>query len=140
MAAVTATVVGLEIERGADNQITGSTTGALKHGVLYITNTSGSQVAGGTDTLNVVAATAIQGELRNGKTVTLRGFGSIAYRNALTRSSSNVYTEVGATITNSSGTLQLSPVTIAAYSANATLAATDYFEGAYGVSVCWTEA
>ena len=131
MASRTSTVVGLELVRGPDgpnNEF---------HGILYVTNTSGSSVIGGTDTLDTVMATAIQGVRRNGKTVTLR-YASVA-RSAYTKSAAGVSIGVSATIGGTT-TRTLAPTTIVDYSSNATIAADDTFLEPFGIACTWTEA
>lgn len=137
MASRTSTVVGLEMVRGPDDAGPGDTTGALWRGILYVTNTTGSAVAGGTDTLDTVMATAIQGERKNGKTVTLR-YACMA-NNARTKSSAGVYATVGGTIGGTT-TRTIAPVLVTNYSSNATIASDDTFEEPYGIFCAWSEA
>ena len=70
MAAVTAVVQNVQIERG-DDDARAAAIGNLKRATIYFDN-GGVAVAGGTDTLDLAMATAIQNKVRNGKTVTVR--------------------------------------------------------------------
>ncbi len=58
MASVAARVVGWEILQGPHDAFAGETTTRVKRAILYIDH-NGVQVAGGTDTLDVVPATEI---------------------------------------------------------------------------------
>ena len=70
MATVTAVVQNVQIERG-DDDARAAAIGNLKRATIYFDN-GGVAVAGGTDTLDLAMATAIQNKVRNGKTVTVR--------------------------------------------------------------------
>ena len=70
MAAVTAVVQNVQIERG-DDDARAAAIGNLKRATIYFDN-GGVAVAGGTDTLDLAMATAIQNKVRNDKTVTVR--------------------------------------------------------------------
>jgi hypothetical protein len=70
MAAVTAVVQNVQIERG-DDDTRAAAIGNLKRATIYF-DAGGVAVAGGTDTLDLAMATAIQNKVRNGKTVTVR--------------------------------------------------------------------
>ena len=70
MAAVTAVVQNVQIERG-DDDARAAAIGNLQRATIYF-DAGGVAVAGGTDTLDLAMATAIQNKVRNGKTVTVR--------------------------------------------------------------------
>ena len=70
MSVVTAVVQNVQIERG-DDDVRSAAIGNLKRATIYFDN-GGVAVAGGTDTLDLAMATAIQNKVRNGKTVTVR--------------------------------------------------------------------
>ena len=70
MATVTAVVQNVQIERG-DDDARAAAIGNLKRATVYFDN-GGVTVTGGTDTLSINLATAIQNRVRNGKTVTVR--------------------------------------------------------------------
>lgn len=70
MASLAATVLNVVIERGPDDSNVAAI-GALKLATVYF-DAGGVSIAGGTNTLGVQLATAIQNSARNGKTVTIR--------------------------------------------------------------------
>lgn len=75
MSTETATLVAVEILRGADDAVNGenassTTGGALKRAVVYF-NTQGQLVTAG-DTVSFNVGTAISGVLRDGKTIVIR--------------------------------------------------------------------
>lgn len=70
MASLPATILNVVIERGADDGSV-SSIGALKLATVYF-DAGGVAVAGGTNTLGVQLATAIQNSAHNGKVVTIR--------------------------------------------------------------------
>lgn len=76
MANVTTTHTAIEILRGADDAFPGESLTALKRAVIHFDH-DGQDVAGG-DTLRIDAKAAIEGALRNGKTVTVRSAGLYA--------------------------------------------------------------
>lgn len=138
MAAITATVVGFELLRGDDRASMSETTARLKCGVLYLDNQSGSNVAGGTDTLDLAAAaTSIQNQLRNGKTVTVRKVQ--LFQNALVNAA-GARTSLAGTVTISGGTISVAPTAVSDYSTNATWTGTGTTERPYGVLVAFSEA
>jgi hypothetical protein len=73
MAARTAVVRNVVIERGNDDSRGSAidSIGTLKRATIYFDN-NGIVVTGGTDTLDLDMKAAIEGSLRNGKTVTVR--------------------------------------------------------------------
>lgn len=113
MAVVTAVLKDHKILEGAQESV-GSGARRLKV-VLYVNN-GATQVAGGTDTLDVVVDTLLAG-IRSGATFTLRDWA--VWQGG--RNSSDV--EYVATGTVSSNTISLTPKTPAAWSSNATIAA-----------------
>lgn len=114
MAAVTATRVDNEILKG---NYDGSGANAIKRlrGILYVTN-GATQVAGGTDTLDVDVQTLLRAALGRSDTFTLRDW--MVFQNA--QSSSVSYAATG---TVSSNTISLTPKTPADWSTNATISA-----------------
>jgi NAD-dependent DNA ligase len=136
MASRTAVVRALEIVRGPDDAIAGATTGACRNGILWIDN-NGVVVTAATDTLDCVLATAIQNQLRNGKTVTARSF---CIAKPMTKTSSaGVQSQVTATVSGTT-TASLAPVAVSDWSTAATIAAADTVDEPYGLFVTWTEA
>lgn len=133
MASVTANVVGFKLLDQADDAFNGETTGRIRRAVIYYDH-GGVQVAGGTDTLDLVVATVVQGEVRNGKTATMRYFA--VYSNAYGSNS----TGYAASVANSSGTIQLTPKAVSDYSTNATIAAATLLTKPYALYVAWSEA
>ena len=138
MAAVTATVQNVVIERG-DDDARATAIGNLKRATVYIDN-GGTAVAGGTDTLDCNLATAIQNSVRNGKTVTVR---TVAISQALT-----TQTTAGAEVTHagymtlSSNTISITPKSdgYLTGSTNSTITASLDVVRPYGVFVAYTEA
>lgn len=113
MSAVTAVVKDIKIIEGFQDAGAVNTVKRLKV-VIYVTNGS-TQVAGGTDTLDVAVDT-ILAQIRDGATYTLRDW--MVWQ--LAESSSTPYAATG-TVSNS--TISLTPKTVAAWSSNATVAA-----------------
>ncbi len=73
MAAIAGTVQAVELVRGPDDAYGAEVaTGTMYSAALSIWNNTSSTVTGGSDTLDVNAATAIQNTRRAGKTVTIR--------------------------------------------------------------------
>lgn len=133
MTAVPANIIGFKLLDQADDVFAGETTSRIRRAVIYYDH-GGVQVAGGTDTLDVVVATIVQNEVRNGKTATMRYFGM--YGNAYGSNS----TAYAATVANSSGTIQLTPKSVADYTTNATIAAGTTLTRPYALLVAWSEA
>lgn len=79
----------------------------------------GTQVAGGTDTLDVDLDAIIEAYLRQGKTCTVRTVGNVAIVGAARNASGTAF---GATFTFSSETISITPKTTD-WSTNATIAA-----------------
>ncbi len=136
MAARTASVRAFEIIRGHDDAIAAATTGAVKCGVLWL-DSNGVVVTAATDTISCVLATAIQNQLRNGKTVTARGFS--IFKPMTKTSSAGVVAQVTFTLSGTTTAL-LSPVDVADWSSAVTIAAADTIQEPVGLFVIWTEA
>ena len=147
MAARTAVVRNVIIERGPDDA-RGSATdsvGTLKRATIYFDN-NGIVVTGGTDTLDLDMETAIEGSLRNGKTVTVR---TCCISQALTtKLLASPYTEVThagfITAAISSGSISITPKSdgYLTGSTNSAIAASATVENArpYAVYCTFTEA
>lgn len=138
MSAVTATVLGVVIERG-DDDARANAIGNLKRATVYLT-TGGQDVAGGTDTLDCNLATAIAASTRNGKTVTVRGTPLItqAYANV----TGTTETTYAGYLTLSTATISITPKTngYLTGSTNATITGAHTVLRPYGVTVAYTEA
>lgn len=114
MAAVTAVRVDNKILEG---NYDGSSANAIKRlrGILYVTNAA-TQVAGGTDTLDVDVQTLMRAALGRSDAFTLRDW--MVFQNA--QSSSVSYAATGSVAGN---VISLTPKTPADWSTNATIAA-----------------
>jgi len=136
MAARTGVVRALEILRGPDDAINAGTTGSTRFGILWF-DCQGTVVTAATDTIDVVLATAIQTQLKNGKTVTARGF---AVAKPMTKvSSAGVVAQVTFTLTGTTSAT-CAPVNVTDWSTAVTIAAADTIIEPLGLFVCWTEA
>lgn len=133
MAAVPGVIVGFKLLDQADDVFAGETTSRLRRAVIYYTH-GGTQVAGGTDTLDIVPATVLANEIRNGKTATMRYFA--LYSNAYGSNS----TAYAGTLNNNSGTIELTPKSVSDYSTNATIAASTTLTRPYALFVAWSES
>lgn len=130
MSAVTANIIGVTIARGADANQAGDTAPARIATFNIFFNNGATQVAGGTDTLDVDVSTVLPLWVRNSQSYTLRSCSVIQ----IARTSGS--TEYAATLGISSNTVQLTPKTIADWSTNATIAASALEGGVpYGISV-----
>lgn len=84
--------------------------------LMFAFDNGATAVAGGTDTLDLAVNTAAEAEMHAGLTLTPRSWQII-------QPGIGASAEYAATISNSSGTLQLTPKTAADWSTNATIAA-----------------
>jgi hypothetical protein len=118
MADYTGTVQAVELVRGPDDAYGAEAAGGTVYSAaLSIWNDTANTIAGGTDTLAVNAATAIQSARRDGKTVTVR---SAAVIGAAVVGG----TTYGGTVSIASApTIKISPTNTASPWANATLPA-----------------
>lgn len=115
MASRAGTIASFEILRGPDAASPGEA--GLKLVALDVWNNTASTVIGGTDTLDFATVGAsIAGFIRNGKTITVLSV-------SVAQSADVAGTLYGASAAMSSTTLQLTPLTDAAWTANATLPA-----------------
>jgi len=144
MAAVPAANIQVVIERGNDDN-NGSAIGNLKRASIYF-DAGGTAVAGGTDTLDLDMEAAIEGSVRNGKTVTARTCSiSQALTTALLASPYTKVTHAGfITGAISSGSISITPKSdgYLTGSTNSTIAAssTTQVVKPYCVVVAYTEA
>jgi hypothetical protein len=147
MAARTAVVRNVVIERGPDDVRSSAIDGigTLKRATIHFDN-NGIVVTGGTDTLDLDMATAIQNSLRNGKTVTVR---TVCISQALTTQLlAAPYTEVThagfITAAISSGSVSITPKSdgYLTGSTNSTIAAAATVQNVrpYAVYCTFTEA
>ncbi len=113
MAVVAAVVKDVVIDEGPSNAYRGSVPRIMAK--IYVTN-GATQVAGGTDTLDIVVQTVLRARLANLATYTVRSF-------CVCQTGFDGTDEMAATISNSAGTLSLVPKTIADWSTNDTIAA-----------------
>lgn len=142
MAAVTATVRNVVIERGSDDARGASCTNyaiaSLKRATVYF-DPNGTDVAGGTDTLDCNLATAIQNVTRNGKTVTVR---TCCVSQALVNDNSGTETAYAGYLTVSSNTVSITPKSTSYLTGgtNATITGSVPVVQPYAVFVGYTEA
>ena len=123
MAVVSATTLDVQIVSGPHDA--GKTPKNHVRAIIYVTN-GATQVAGGTDTLDVVVQTVLRTAFRNAKTYTLRSFAV-----AQTAFGTDEY---AATLADSSGTIQITPEAIADWTTNDTIPASDLTRP-YGIFV-----
>jgi hypothetical protein len=123
MSAVTATLLDCVILAGPHDA--GSTAKKHLRAVLYVTN-GATQVAGGTDTLDVNVRTALQTFFRNSVLYTLRA--SMVYQTAMGTA------EYAGTLSTSSNTISLNPESITNWTTDATIAASNLTRP-YGIAV-----
>lgn len=134
MASVTAKVRGVQLDRG-DDDATGAENANFKCKRYLISfDHNGVQVAGGTDTLDLAVDTAITGNNREGKAVTLRSACIVApiYDGA-------TKTSFAGTITIASNTVSVTPKT-SDWTTNGTLLATHIGDRPYVLCVTVNEA
>lgn len=140
MTAVSATVQGVVIERGPDDA-RAAAIGTLRRATVYFDNGGTTAIAGGTDTLDVDLAAAIQNSVHDGKTVTVRTF---AISQALTTRVASTGVEVthAGYATISSNTVSVTPKSngYVTGSTNSTIAASTPIVKPYGVFVAYTVA
>jgi hypothetical protein len=135
MASRTALVRAVEIVHGDDSAFPGETLTNCKCAIVYIENGTSSTVAGGTDTLDCDLGAAIQGKVRNGKTVTIRS-ADVAVGPAYVGG-----TAYGATSSMSSNTVSITPKSAADWTTNATLPAnTSKTDRCFRVACWYSEA
>lgn len=138
MAAVTATVRNVMLERGNDDA-RAAAIGNLKRATVYL-DSGGTDVVGGTDTLDCNLATAIQSSTRNGLTVSVQGLPVISQ--AITTDSSGTETTRAGYMTLSTNTVSITPKTngYLTGSTNGTVTGAQTVVRPYGVYVVYTEA
>jgi hypothetical protein len=139
MAAVTATINNVVIERGPDDA-RAAAIGNLRRATVYFDNGGTTAVAGGTDTLDANLATAIQNSVRDGLTVTVR---TVAISQALTQqTSAGVETTFAGFLSLSSNTVSITPKTdgYVTGSTNGSITANTPIVRPYGVYVAYTVA
>ena len=139
MAAVTATINNVVIERGPDDA-RATAIGNLRRATVYFDNGGVTAVAGGTDTLDANLATAIQNSVRDGLTVTVR---TVAISQALTQqTSAGVETTFAGFLSLSSNTVSITPKTdgYLTGSTNGSITANTPIVRPYGVYVAYTVA
>lgn len=114
MAAVNATVRDFKV---LDNSplIAGLTT-TRRILLMFAIDNGATQVAGGTDTLDLAVSTVAESRMRGGLTLTPRSW-------LIVQPVLGASVEYAGTITNSSGTLQITPKLASDWSTNATIAA-----------------
>lgn len=112
MTAVPATIAGVRVLEGTYEEESGSKYIAVE----ILAHNGSTQVAGGTDTLDVDVATAVGNALRTGATYALRDW-------SISRCARSNGTAYAATGTVSGSTISLTPKTEASWSNNATIAA-----------------
>lgn len=95
---------------------------------VLMVDSGGVNVAGGTDTLDIDVPTMLAAHVHSGRTYTVRSF-------AIWQTYRNATADYAATITNSTGVLSLTPVTVAAWSSNATITGATAVDAPYGVYV-----
>jgi len=130
MAAVTATRVDNKVLEGSNDAGPINTTRRVR-AVIYVSN-GATQVAGGTDTLDVNVATMLAAAMDNGKTYTLRDW--MVFQPA--QSSAATFAATG---TVSGSTISLVPKTPADWSTNATITASSLVVP-YGIAVIADES
>lgn len=142
MAARTASVRGVVIERGNDDArgaaCTNYAIATLKRATVYI-DSNGVDVAGGTDTLDCDLGAAIQNSVRNGKTVTVR---TLCISQAQVNDNAGAETAYAGYHTVSSNTVSITPKSTSYLTGgtNATITGTHTVVQPYGVFVAYTEA
>lgn len=106
-----------------------STAGATKRQafVLFV-DSNGVDVAGGTDTLDVAVPTLLAAHVHSGSTYTVRSF-------AVYQPLRNATADYAGTMTNSSGTLSITPKAVSDWSTNATITGATAAVAPYGVYV-----
>lgn len=135
MAAVPAVIHSVTAVRGPDPTQAGDAAAINIRTFDILCDNGSTQVAGGTDTLDINVATVIPAWFRNGCTYTLRAH--MMTQAARTTGS----TEYAGTTATSSNTVQLTPKLASDYTTNATIAASALAGGVpYIVTVCVTES
>jgi hypothetical protein len=130
-------IQGDDDARGAVDQSGGSNLDNLKR--CFVTfDSNGTSMVGGTDTITLNLATAIQNKTRNGKTVTVE---TIAVSQAITVSASGVETSYAGYATLSSNVLTIVPKSdgYLTGSTNATVTGTSTVVRPYGVFCAYVE-
>jgi hypothetical protein len=112
MTAVPATVAGIKVVDGENDPATSS----RYVNVLLLVHNGSTQVAGGTDTLDVAVNTALSNYFRSGETFTLRAA-------AIAKPAQSNGTVYAGTISLSGSTVSITPKTESDWSTNATIAA-----------------
>lgn len=132
MAAVSATVLDAKVIRGS---VDSGTNGNLKQIIIEVTITNGAtQVAGGTDTLDFNADTAMRTIIRNGKTYTLRGAPQI------TQMATGASASYAGTISVAGNVVSITPKTPADWTTNATITASGLTVAPYKLQVMVEES
>lgn len=138
MASRTAAVKNVLLLRG-DDDARATAIGILRRAVVYIDNNL-LVVTGGTDTLDCDLGAAIEGSVRNGKTVTVR---TVAIEQALTtQTTAGVEVTHAGYMTLSGNTISITPKSdgYLTGSTNSTITASLPAVQPYGVFVTYTEA
>ena len=125
MTAVAAVYRDVLILRGPHDATAGTT---KRQAFVLFVDPNGVDVAGGTDTLDVVVQTLLAAHVHSGSTYTVRSF-------AIWQTLRNATADYGATITNSTGTLSLTPKSVTNWSSNATITGATAVAAPYGVYV-----
>jgi hypothetical protein len=134
MAAVTARLIAVQFYRGDDDAVGAENANFKVKNYLLSFDNGGTQVAGGTDTLNLDVGAAITGNNHEGKTVTLR---AACLAKCFYDAASG--TSFAATISISSNTVQLTPVT-SNWSSNGTITSSMKGDRPYQIFVTVNEA
>lgn len=134
MAAVTARIIAVQFVRGDDDSVGAENANFKTKNYLISFDNNATQVAGGTDTLNVAVNTVIPGNNHEGKTVTLR---AACLAKPFYDAASG--TSFAGTLSLSGSTVQLTPVT-SDWSSNGTITNTMKGDRPYQIFVTVNEA
>lgn len=139
MSSVPAVVRSVIIERGNDD-VHASAIGNLRRATIGLDSGGTTAVAGGTDTLDLNLATAIQNSVRDGKTVTIR---TASISQALqTETAAGVKVTHAGFLSMSSNTASITPKSdgYLTGSSNSTIAAATPIGIPYAITVAYTVA
>lgn len=125
MTAVPAVFRDVVVLRGPHDASAGTT---KRQAFVLFVDPNGTDVAGGTDTLDVDVPTLLAAHVHSGSTYTVRSF-------AIWQTLRNATADYAATMTNSTGVLSLHPKTVAAWSSNATITGATAVAAPFGVYV-----
>ena len=106
----------------------GSGSSTKRQAFVLFVDAGGTDVAGGTDTLDVDVPTLLAAHVHSGRTYTVRSF-------ALWQTCRNATADYAATMTNSTGVLSLTPKSVSNWSSNATITGATTVDQPYGVYV-----